>query len=195
MVQTFDSSSYETEFDVRKAVEGPMSALNEGTLVARVEMAFGNLITKYLTEVLPELKHSTQDTNRSVIGLHIKPQWEVYRIADIEAYDVDRWISSLAFGQASKVWARNPMKRLSALAMLWKCMPFGRNPMSIVKVKKGSKRLKKIVIITPEQFKAAVQALPAPYSLMVLVCGWVGLRVSETLALKWADITSTVVTK
>ena len=72
----------------------PDVSADEGTVVARVEMAFGNLITKHLTEVLPELKHSTQDTNRSVIGLHIKPQWEVYRFADIEAYDVDRWISS-----------------------------------------------------------------------------------------------------
>jgi hypothetical protein len=32
--------------------------------------------------------------------------------------------------------------------MLWKFIPFGRNPMDLVKVKKGSKRLKKIVIIS-----------------------------------------------
>ena len=80
------------------------------------------------------------------------------------------------------------MKRLFDLAMLWKYISFGRNPMDLVKVKKGSKRLKKIVIITPEQFKGIVRQLPEPYNLMVLMCGCLGLRVSEGLALKWTDI-------
>jgi len=83
-VQTFDSSSYATEFNLRNAVEGQMSALNEGTLAARVEVTFGNLITKYLNEVLPHLKHSTQDTNRSMIGLHIEPRWEACRFGGRE---------------------------------------------------------------------------------------------------------------
>lgn len=69
------------------------------------------------------------------------------------------------------------MKRLFDLAMLRKYIPFGRNPMDLVKVKKGSKRLKKIVIITPAQFKGIVEQLPEPYNLMVLLCGCLGLRV------------------
>ncbi len=32
-----------------------------------------------------------------------------------------------------------------------------------------------------------MDALPEPYNLMVLVCGCLGLRVSETLGLKWVD--------
>jgi integrase len=44
------------------------------------------------------------------------------------------------------------------------------------------------VIITPAQFKSIVQHLPEPYNLMVLLCGCLGLRVSEGLALKWANI-------
>jgi hypothetical protein len=47
--------------------------------------------------------------------------------------------------------------------MLWKYIPFGRYPMDLVKVKRGSKRLKKIVIVTPKQFKSIVGALPEPY--------------------------------
>jgi integrase len=79
------------------------------------------------------------------------------------------------------------MKRLFDLAMLWKWIPLGRNPMDLVKVKKGSKRQKRVVIISPEQFRAIVRALPEPYNLMVLVCGCLGLRVSDALALRWAD--------
>ena len=67
-------------------------------------------------------------------------------------------------------------------------MAFGRNPMDLVKVKKGAKHLKKIVIITPEQFKGIVRELPEPYNLIVLICGCLGLRVSEGLALEWSDL-------
>jgi integrase len=187
-VQTLDSSDYATEFEVRKAMESQMSALNAGTLRERMDLTFGDLVTKYLNEELPKLKLSTQGTNASMAKLHILPQWEDRRIADVDAYAVDEWLTALTFGQASKVRARNMMKRLFDLAMLWKWIPLGRNPMDLVKVKKGSKRLKRVVIISPEQFRAIVRALPEPYNLMVLVCGCLGLRVSEALALRWADI-------
>jgi integrase len=71
--------------------------------------------------------------------------------------------------------------------MLWEYLPLERNPMELIKVKGSTKRQKPIVIITPEQFRQMVNALPEPYSLMALVCGCLGLRVSETLALKWGD--------
>jgi integrase len=186
-VQTFDSTIYKTERDVRKAVEGQLAALNNNTLAGRAEMTFGKLIDRYLKEKLPELKHSTQMTNASLIELHIRPKWQDYRLQAIEAYDVERWIMSLPFGPASKVRARNTISRLLDLAMLWQYIPVGRNPMELVKIKGGSKRLKRITILTPSQFKALVKALPEPYNLMVLVCGCLGLRVSEALALKWTD--------
>ncbi len=72
--------------------------------------------------------------------------------------------------------------------MFWKYIPIGRNPMELVEVKGSTKRNRKIVILTVSQFKNLVKALPEPYNLMVLVCGCLGLRVSEVLALKWTDI-------
>ena len=79
------------------------------------------------------------------------------------------------------------VSKLLDLAMLWEYIPVGRNPMQLVKVKGSTKRKKKLVIITPVQFKALVKALPEPYNLMALVTGCLGLRVSETLGLKWVD--------
>jgi hypothetical protein len=88
-VQTLDSSAYETEFDVRKAMESQMSALNDGTLRARMDATFGDPIARYLKEELPNLKLSAQSTNMSMAKLHVRPHWEDYRIADIDAYAVD----------------------------------------------------------------------------------------------------------
>jgi integrase len=186
-VQTFDSLKYPTETAVRKAVEGQLGALNAGTLGGKVAATLGTIIDRYEKEELPLLRHSTQTTNRSLIDLHIKPKWGDVRLADVTALAVKAWVEKLPFGAASKARARNMVSKLLDLAMLWEYVPVSRNPMQLVKVKGSTKRQKQITIITPVQFKALVDALPEPYNLMVLVTGCLGLRVSETLALKWQD--------
>ena len=186
-VQTFDSVKYPTERDVRMAVECQLSALNAGTLGGKVNATLGTIIDRYMLEDFLTLRHSTQTTNKSLIDLHIKPMWADVRLADVTAMAVKRWLDTLPFGAASKARTRNMVSRLLDLAMLWEYIPVGRNPMELVRVKGSTKRQKGIVILTPEQFKALVDALPEPYNLMVLVCGCLGLRVSETLGLKWRD--------
>jgi hypothetical protein len=105
-VQTLDSSAYETEFDVRKAMESQMSALNDGTLRGRMDATFGDLISRYLKEELPKLKLSTQSTNMSMATLHVRPRSEDYRIADIDAYAVDEWLTVLEQAEVlSLSWA------------------------------------------------------------------------------------------
>jgi integrase len=186
-VQTFDSARYPTERDVRKAVEGQLSALNAGTLGGKVAATMGDIIARYMLEEFPALRHSTQTTNKSLLDVHIKPKWQDVRLADVTAIAVKQWLEKLPFGAASKVRARNMISKLLDLAMLWEYIPVNRNPMGLIRVKGSTKRLKQITIITPAQFKALVDALPEPYNLMVLVTGCLGLRVSETLGLKWQD--------
>jgi integrase len=187
-VQTFDSTIYKSEREVRKSVEAQLASLNANTLAGRAGVTFSQVIDRYLTEGLPRLKHSTQMANRSLIELHVRPKWGEHRPVDIEASEVKQWLDSLSVGAASKARARNTISRLLDLSMLWKYIPVTRNPMELVEVKESTKRKKKIVILTPGQFRCIVKALPEPYNLMVLVCGCLGLRVSETLALKWTDI-------
>ena len=45
-VQTFDSLKYPTERDVRKAVEGQLSALNAGTLGGKLAATLGTIIER-----------------------------------------------------------------------------------------------------------------------------------------------------
>jgi integrase len=186
-VQTFDSARYPTERDVCKAVEPQLAALNSDTLGGRVSATFGTVLDRYMREEFPALRHSTQTTDRSLIDLHIRPRWQDARLSEVTAMAVKQWLDTLTFGAASKARARNMVSKMLDLAMLWEYIPVGRNPMELVRVKGSTKRQKPIVTITPEQFRALVAALPQPYSLMVLVTGCLGLRVSETLGLKWQD--------
>lgn len=189
-MQTFSSDEYPTEASVWKAVEGQLASMNANTLAGKVSFTFGQLIDKYLEEELPTLAWSTQQTNRSLVELHIRPKWGDTRLADIKPLAVKTWLErEVPFGPASKARARNVISRLLDLAMLWEIIPtVERNPMQLVRVKGSTKRQKPLTILTIDQFKKLVKALSSPFDLVVFMTGCLGLRISEALALKWSDV-------
>jgi integrase len=186
-VQTFDGAVYKTKSAVKKAIEPHLKTINETRSFNPFTVTLGTVIDRYLKEELPQLKHSTQCTNKSLIELHIRPKWGNALLDDIEAEYVKQWLDSLPFGPASRVRARNLISKLLKLAMFWRYMPQRVNPMALITIKGATKRQKALTILSPDQFKDLVTKLPAPYNQMVLVCGCLGLRVSEMLALKWTD--------
>jgi integrase len=72
--------------------------------------------------------------------------------------------------------------------MLWEMVEWQRNPMELVEVKGISKRRKKPVVLTVEQFYFILALLPEPCRTMVMVAQCTGLRAEEVLALEWQDI-------
>lgn len=186
--QTFDAAQYPTENSVREVMAPWLKEINAGSYEERKKATLSTVIDRYFKEELPDLAHSTQQTNRSLLQLWIRPHWGDKRPADVDPMEFDQWLKKrVSFGAASKARARNIMSVLLRLSMLWKYMPQGQNPMQLVRVKGSTKRQKKLLVITPAQLKALVDALPEPYNLMVLVAGCLGLRVSEVLALRWHD--------
>jgi site-specific recombinase XerD len=63
-----------------------------------------------------------------------------------------------------------------------------RNPMQLVEIKGISKRKKKPVVLTVEQYYLILALIPPPYRTMVMVAQCTGLRAEEVLALEWEDI-------
>jgi integrase len=60
--------------------------------------------------------------------------------------------------------------------------------MQLVEVKGISKRRKRSIVLTVEQFYQILELLPQPYRTMVVVAQCTGLRAEEVLALEWQDI-------
>ena len=80
------------------------------------------------------------------------------------------------------------MHRLYEKAMLWEMVEWQRNPMQLVEIKGISKRKKKPVVLTVEQYYLILALIPQPYRTMVMVAQCTGLRAEEVLALEWQDI-------
>jgi integrase len=60
--------------------------------------------------------------------------------------------------------------------------------MELVTIKDATKRAKKPRSLTTEEFQRFVRHLAEPFRTIALLCVCFGLRISETLALKWGDV-------
>jgi integrase len=67
-------------------------------------------------------------------------------------------------------------------------MAMQRNPMELVTVKGATKRKRQPRSLTVEEFQRFIQHLNEPFRTVALLCCCLGLRISECLALKWADV-------
>ena len=80
------------------------------------------------------------------------------------------------------------MRVLFNAAMRWDLIPYQLNPMSLVRVKDGSKRKREPKALSADEFRQMSEHVPEPFRMMCIVAMCMGLRVSEILGLKWCDI-------
>lgn len=149
-------------------------------------VTFGALVDRYLAEELPE-RHSTARGYQSWLKNHIRPKWGEYPVGQIKPLLVEQWLKGLNLVPKSKAHLKNLMRILFNCAMRWELVPYHQNPMSLVRVKDSSKRVRVPVVLTIEQFQQVLLHIPEPYRTMCVVAGCLGLRISEVLGLQWCD--------
>lgn len=146
------------------------------------------LISRYLKEELPELRHSTSDAYRSYLSNHIEPRWGNYPVSKLKPLGVELWLKQLQLAPKTKGHLLNLLRVLLNCAMRWELVDIGANPMKLVRVRGASKRTKEPKVLTIPQFQKLVQELDGPYRTMVILDLATGLRCSELFALKWCDV-------
>ncbi len=119
---------------------------------------------------------------------YILPKWGDSTLQDMQARPVDLWLQSLSLASKSKVHIRGLIRALWEFAMWRGDVPIQRNPMELVTIKGATKRIRRTRSLTGEEFQRLVERLEEPFRTMALVCVCLGLRISECLALKWADV-------
>ena len=134
-----------------------------------------------------ELSYSTASSYLSVIK-QLREKWGGTRITRIKPLQVQEWLKKMDAAPKTKGHVKALMHRLYEKAMLWEMVEWQRNPMELVEIKGISKRQKKPIVLTVEQFYQILELLPQPYRTMVVVAQCTGLRAEEVLALEWQDI-------
>jgi integrase len=109
-------------------------------------------------------------------------------INEVQPRPVELWLRSLSLSPKSKAHIRNLLHILMDFAMWSGTLEVGRNPMELVVVKGATKRTRQPRSLTVEQFQKLTTHLKEPFDTIALVCVCFGLRISECLALRWADV-------
>lgn len=146
------------------------------------------IVKGYMKERMPK-RFSTRRGYRSYLRNHILPRWGGrHLISELQPRPVQLWLDSLtALEPKSRGHIKGLIRNLWEYAMYAGYFPVAENPMSLVHVKEVSKRRKRPIYLTIPQFHrfiAELQGQPLLYT-MAIVCGCLGLRISEALALRW----------
>ena len=174
---------YPTKAAAWKAVE----RLDVGQPQPQIGDTVRSVIARYETERMPS-RHSTARVYRSFLNNHILPIWGDTPIRDVQPRPVELWLRQLPLSPKSKTHVRSLMHGLVEFAMWAGLLDISRNPISLVQNNGATRRTRKARSLTVEQFHALLKELHEPFATMALLCVCLGLRISEALALRWADL-------
>jgi integrase len=146
-----------------------------------------SVTARYEAERMPS-RHSTARVYRSFLNNHILPKWGDEPIQAIQPRPVELWLRELPLSPKSKTHVRSLMHGLMEFAMWSGLMDVSRNPMSLVQNKGAMRKTRKARSLTVEQFQALLKELHEPFGTLALLSVCLGLRISEALALQWADV-------
>jgi integrase len=177
---------YSTESAARKSsvVQAILLRLNAEQPGAAGTANFGGVIARYEQEEMPE-RYSTSAAYQSYIKNQIRPRWADTPMSAVKPMAVEDWLRNLTLAPKTKSHVRSLMHTIFQCAERWELID--KNPIKLVRVKGGTKRLKTPRVLAPEQFHSLLPLIREPYRTMVLIAGCLGLRVSEIVGLQWAD--------
>ena len=195
---------FPTQVAVERHLEAFVLKLNsENPTLAILEPTFAAILDRFIEEEKlleikqrrpgdrceseGELSYSTVTSYLSVIK-RVREKWGTTRITRMKPVQVQDWLKKMDAAPKTKGHYKAVMHRLYEKAMLWEIVEWQRNPMELVEIKGISKRRKKPVVLTTDQYYLILNLLPEPYRTMVIVAQCTGLRSEEVLALEWSDI-------
>lgn len=198
------TEKFPTQVAVERHLEAFVLKLNsENPTLAILEPTFAAILDRFIEEERMleikqrrpgdrcdsegELSYSTVVSYLSVIK-RLREKWGTTRITRMKPVKVQDWLKQMDAAPKTKGHVKAIMHRLYEKAMLWELVEWQRNPMQLVEIKGISKRRKKPVVLTVEQYYLILALLPEPYRTMVVVAQCTGLRAEEVLALEWEDI-------
>ena len=146
-----------------------------------------SVVARYEAERMPS-RQSTVRVYRSFLNNHVLPKWADTRIQDVQPRPVELWLRELPLSPKSKTHVRSLMHGLVEFAMWSGMLDISRNPVSLVRNIGATRKVRKARSLTAEQFHALLRELQEPFGTMALLSVCLGLRFSEALELRWADV-------
>jgi integrase len=181
------ASQFPTKASAWRAAKALQDTLKSQPTTISNPLTVSTLAEQYRVEKMPK----RSDTRRAYevwLRNHILPQWGNCPLTDLQARPVELWLESLSLAPKSKAHIRGVLRILWDFAIWRGDVAMQRNPVELVEVKGATKRTRQPRSLTVAEFQRFIQHLDEPFKTVALLCCCVGLRISECLALKWADV-------
>ena len=175
------------EFPTKAAAWKEVDRLEVQQPKAQIGDTVLSVITRYETERMPS-RASTVRVYRCFLKNHVLPKWGDTLIQDVQPRPVELWLRDLPLSPKSKTHVRSLMHGLVEFAMWAGMLDITRNPVSLVRNIGATRKVRTARSLTTEQFHALLIKLQEPFGTMALLSVCLGLRISEALALQWADV-------
>jgi len=179
------------EREVLKVAAEHLRPLNQGLESIGSATNFRSYVDgTYKPVVMPLMASSTRERYEGVIRNYLYPAFANSCLRDLTTLEIQRYFSGTTLstlGQESKDKIRDVLSSILRSAVGYGLLV--KNPVEGVRLpisKRGKRKAKPH--ITPEQFEQLVNEIQEPYSTMVCVAVYSGLRVSELIGLRWEDV-------
>lgn len=178
------------EREVQKIAAEHLRPMNQGLVTIGSASNMAEFVEGiYIPVVLSKMAQSTQDRYEGIINNYLVPHFGDLCLREITTLSVDRYLATLGKSDLShesidKI--RDVLSSILQSAIRYELLVKNPAAGAVLPKPKSGKRSKPY--ITPAQFKALIELIREPYATMVYVAVYTGLRVSELVALKWADV-------
>ena len=127
---------------------------------------------------------STRNGYEGYLKKWVIPRWGTRTLASIKAGEVELWMRSLPLARSTCAKIRNVMS-----VLFNHTIRHGIGSLNPIRLVRQSAKRKKIpLVLTPDEIRKLIAALPLKESTLVLLDVGTGLRMSELFGLKWGDV-------
>jgi integrase len=177
-----------TRAEVERLRDDYLIAINQPATGIGGAILFRDFVRIYERDLLSTLANTTQKRSKSVLKVHLLPEFGALMLREITLEQAQRYFTQL---QRTNLSAESLDKIRDVLsAVLRAAVDYGRlnsNPAEKIRLKKRRINRSKYFLRIPE-FYALVESLREPYASMVYVAAFTALRVSELTGLHWRNI-------
>jgi len=184
-----------TRAEAERLRDDYLAAINQPQAGIGGAILFRDFARIYERDVLPTLSGTTQQRSRSVLKNYLIPEFGDSMLREITLEGLQAYFTGLQ--QSSKLSSESIDKVRDVLSSsLRAAVSYGRlsnNPAEHIRLRRRKLNRRK-PYLRIDQFYALLDLIPEPYTTMVYVGVFTGLRVSELAGLRWRNVNGDSIT-